>query len=171
MEIMGLVVIVILITLGMFFVVKFMITKQPSDVKQSYTRTEVAANILNTMLKTTAIDCYGMTVTQLLQDCAVNHNIENSQALCDNQKRSCAYTKEIIESIFEGTLVEWGNQNFDLKVKTQEENILHCTNEDCLLSSDTDYDALKNACLGEKEAKQSYIPTNIGVMTINLEVC
>ena len=86
MEIMGLVIIVILITLGLFFVVRFIITKQPSEIKKSYTQTEIAANILNSLLKTTSKDCYGMDVTQLLQDCAVYRDAETSQVKCENEQ-------------------------------------------------------------------------------------
>lgn len=165
MEIMGLVVIVILITLGMFFVVRFMITKQPSEIKKSYTRTEIAANILNSLLKTNAKDCYGMTTTQLLQDCAVNKDTPTNQVKCENDQNSLEYVQIIIETIFNETLISWGNQSFDLKiyidtnnnnVMDEEERILQHTNQ---------------GCSGEKEAKQSYIPTDVGIMTINLEVC
>ncbi len=156
MEIMGLVVIVILITLGMFFVVRFMITKQPSEIKKSYTRTEITANLLNSLLKTTSEDCHGMTVTQLLQDCAVKKDIESSQVKCENDEHSCKYVLNIIRTIFDETLVKWGDQSFDFRVSIGDTLILNNTNR---------------GCSGEREAKQSYIPTDIGIMTITLEVC
>ena len=193
MEIMGLVVIVILITLGLFFVVKFIITKQPSEIKKSYTRTETAANILNTLLKTTAEDCYGMTVKDLLVDCAKSDNIETNQVKCENtdQDYSCEYVLDITKTIFDETLVEWGNQPFDLKAYIGNDlDVLHCingacihypdppggkcincTDEGCTLYAEGECVDLKASCTGEREAKQSYIPTDIGIMTINLEVC
>lgn len=155
---MGLVVIVILVTLGMFFVVKFMITKQPSEIKTSYTKTQVAANILNSMLKTTSEDCYGMTLTQLLQDCAVNKDTP-SQVKCENEEYSCDYAENIIATIFTETLDKWGDQKYDFKAYMDSIN-------DIVLRYNP-----KGVCEGEREAKQSFIPTDKGIMTINLEVC
>ncbi len=155
MEIMGLVIIVILITLGLFFVVRFMITKQPSEIKKYYTRTETTANILNSLLKTNSKDCYGMTTTQLLQDCAENKDTLN-QIKCENEQYSCDHALYIIKTIFDATLKEWGDQNFDFKASVNNNLILNYTNK---------------GCFGEKESKQYYIPTEIGTLIINLEVC
>lgn len=186
MEIMGLVVIVILITLGMFFVVKFMINKPPSEIKKSYTRTELAANLLNTLLKTTSEDCYGMTVKDLLVDCAENKDTE-----CENAKPSCEYVLTITKTIFDETLVKWGNQLFDLKAQIESpDHFLHCINGACIYQYNdvctncTTVDAgcfsyngpgecvdIRNNCPIIKETKHSYIPTDMGTMTITLEVC
>lgn len=164
MEIMGLVVIVILITLGLFFVVRFMIAKQPSEVKKSYTRTETTANILNTLLKTTTKDCYGMNIMQLLQDCAVNKETHN-YLICENNQNSSEYAQIIIETIFNETLIRWGNQSFDFKVYIDTNNNNLIDEEEIILQYEN------QGCSGEREAKQSYIPTDVGIMTINLEVC
>jgi len=155
MEIMGLVIIVILITLGLFFIVRFMIARQPSEIKLSYTRTETAANILNSLLKTTSEDCYGMTVKDLLVDSAENM-YSNNHVICENGENSTAYVLNIIEQVFDETLIKWGDQNFDFRATVGSTPILNSTH---------------NGCPGEKEAKQFYIPTDVGLMTINLEVC
>lgn len=148
---MGLVVIVILITLGLFFVVRFMIAKQPSEIKMSYTRTEIAANILNSLLKTTTEDCYGMTVKDLLVDTA-----ENNYVICENGENSSEYVLNIMDQIFDETLIKWGDQSFDFRASVGSTLILNYTHM---------------GCPGEREAKQAYIPTDVGILIINLEIC
>ena len=59
MEIMGLAIIILLLTLAMIFVVRFVILKGPSDIKKGFTQTELASNMVNTFLKSTSRNCRG----------------------------------------------------------------------------------------------------------------
>ncbi|MFH2027594.1 MAG: hypothetical protein ABIJ08_00510 [Nanoarchaeota archaeon] len=70
MEMLGLALIVILISVGMLFVIKFAILDQVPDHKQQYTESELASNFISTLLQTTNPGCRGLRYTELLQDVA-----------------------------------------------------------------------------------------------------
>jgi len=156
MEIMGLAIIVILLTLGVLFVIQFVVLKEPSDVKKTFTKTQIAANMLNSILKTTSKECYGNTMTQLLQDCA-NYN-ENPAGLiiCENGIDSCEYANSTIEYIFDNTLVEWGGQSFYFSALVEPNSII--------LEQGSE-------CAGERESKQSFIKAGQAILTIRLDLC
>jgi len=67
MEIMGLAIVVVLLVLGMLFAVRFVLFKEPKSYRQDYTTTQLAANMLNTLLKTTT-NCNGLSIKELLQE-------------------------------------------------------------------------------------------------------
>jgi len=69
MEIMGLVIIVILLSLALLFVLQFIILRPASDLKESFTQKEIASNTVNTLLDTTT-DCRQLPLSKLLEDCA-----------------------------------------------------------------------------------------------------
>ncbi len=70
-EMVGLVVVVVLLTLGVFFVIKFIVLKQPSTTRQEFLFTQMASNTANALLKTQT-DCRGYDMTELIGDCAKN---------------------------------------------------------------------------------------------------
>ena len=70
MEIMGMVIVVALIAIGLFFVISFQVGKKPSELKQNYQQSELAANILNVLLRTNVPECKNLDVTELLIDCS-----------------------------------------------------------------------------------------------------
>lgn len=88
MEIMGLAIVVVLLVLGMLFAIKFVLFKTPEDFRAEYTNTQLAANMLNTILNTNT-NCSDISVSELLQDASRSYpNIEcyggNSQAYVNN---------------------------------------------------------------------------------------
>ena len=119
-EIVGLVIIVLLITIGFLFVVKFVIMKEEPDTKKSFVHSELASNTLNVLLKTTT-DCEGSDVTELFQDCASMHpRIE-----CDGVS-SCIRVNETIELILSETLEKWNKQyEFEAYIPDSDEFISH----------------------------------------------
>lgn len=110
MEIFGLVMIVILMTLGLLFAV-IVLTREPRQevfrVKQSLE----AANFLNTMLSTTAPDCNRRSMRELLQDCAqvpVFDGRWTGASLCEDQMTTCERLNESMVQMLERSLGTWG---------------------------------------------------------------
>jgi len=156
MEIMGLAVIIILLSLGILFIIQFTVNKEPSSIKKTFTQTQLASNMLSSVLRTTTIDCSGNSLNNLFKDCAENYNSPNTQLRCQNNQRSCDYLKDSINFIFSSTLIAWGNQSFSFEAKVPGQVILKSTN---------------GKCIGEKESKQNYIQTDAGTLTLIMDIC
>ena len=152
-EIMGLAVIVVLITLGLLFVIRFTIFQPKPEIKEEYTKTELTANILNAMLKTTT-DCNNQDITELLQDCAAFRDVYCS--INGDYGDSCYYLEYFIPNILEKTLDEW-KRSYEFKAGTKQ-------NPDLLSFSSGD-------CTGERETKLYPIPTDVGPVTVRLSIC
>jgi hypothetical protein len=105
MEIMGLAIIVILVTLGIFFVIHFTSTRNSTNIEKEYTDSQMSANLLNTMLQMTAPDCNSKQIKSLFRDCALNQKI-----ICNDGKRSCEYLNYTIQKILDKTLVKWNRK-------------------------------------------------------------
>ncbi|MBR9706308.1 hypothetical protein GOV14_04685 [Candidatus Pacearchaeota archaeon] len=119
MEIMGLAIVIMLLIVGMLFVVRFVITKEPEGYKKEFTQSQLASNMLNTLLKTNT-DCPDLTITELLQDCG--HNPDNPAITCSNNgKKSCQFVEDTAKYIFNQTLDEW-NINYHFTVYFEEDN-------------------------------------------------
>ncbi len=99
MEIMGLAVIIILLTLAGLFVVRFVILK-PVQVKDTYTMKSLATDTLTALLRTNT-GCNDENIRDLLMDCATNGPIS-----CRGVG-SCEYVTAEINSIFDNSLNEW----------------------------------------------------------------
>jgi hypothetical protein len=112
-EIIGLVIIVILISLALIFVLQFSL-KKPADIKKSYTHATVASSEINALVKS-ATYCKGnavITVSDLMKDCALYY-WQNGSLVCDNDMRSCEYLNYFVDGVLNATLIEW-NKNFHL---------------------------------------------------------
>lgn len=111
MELIGLVVIVILITLGMLFLTKFALNAKPKNTL--LLRKGLASSSVTALLKTTVDKgvCAGGAVPQLkevLEDCARNYPPELSRSVlsCDNQ-HSCDFFRETAQQLLDSTLGSW----------------------------------------------------------------
>ena len=150
MEIIGLAIVIILITLAMIFVVRFVVIKKPAEFKKAFTQTELASNMVNTFLKTTSRDCNGLSMTELLQDCA------QSQAIyCENGMVSCRYVNETASLVFADTLESW-NIGYEFKAYLEEQNPILGQGK---------------ACIGEKKSKLFPIPTAARTLYVKLDIC
>lgn len=107
MEMIGLVVIVILITLGMLFLAQFALKEKPD--KKVFTRKGLAYSSMSAVLKTT-VEC-GDPVgigERLIEACAVSKGVAGQSKLpCLRGKDSCEFVKDIIEELLKSTLGTW----------------------------------------------------------------
>jgi hypothetical protein len=153
MEIMGLTIIIILILIGVLFAVQFVIKKPAPELRESFLRTQQAANMLNAMLGTTT-DCEGATVTELLQDCATTQSMYC--ATVDVNGNSCEYVELAMGKMFAETITKWNvDFNFSIAGPSGVSNIRF----------------ERGSCIGEKEVKIQPIPTMSGTVTLRLELC
>tara|TARA_Y100000310_G_C20546348_1_gene745776 strand:- start:118 stop:594 length:477 start_codon:yes stop_codon:yes gene_type:complete len=149
-EIIGLAIVVLLLIIGMTFVIRFMMAKEPIDYKKQFTQAEIASNMINTFLKSTSKDCNGLSMTELLQDCGQSMGI-----FCENGEGSCTYVNRTAAFIFEQTLEEW-KIDYEFKVFQQEENPKF---------------TLGTPCPASKKSKTFPIPTSSGTIFVKLDVC
>lgn len=153
MEIMGLAIVVILISLSLIFVVRFVVLKKPTDFKKAFTQTELASNTLNTFLKTTSKDCSGLSMTELLQDCA-----QGSSITCGGNMKSCIYVNQTAKEIFTNTLDSW-NVEYYFSVYQDESNPRFTLPEP------------GKPCAGAKKSKLFAIPTAGATLFVKLDIC
>jgi hypothetical protein len=149
-EIMGLVIIVVLVSLAMLFVVQFVVLKEPSTLKKTYTHKQLAANTLNTLVRTTTM-CKGQEINQLLRDCAA-YSSSGGIILCENGQGSCEFVRNAIYEILHNTLDAWNK-------------------EYAFYASIADIGFSNGNCTGERQTKINPIPTDAGVMTLRLDIC
>ena len=100
MEIMGIAIVVIILTIIIMFVIRWGALKKPVEYKKEFAQSEIATNLVNTMLSTTT-DCKGMTFNDLFQDC------DTTKTECSAGKNTCKYAEEEVPKIFTGTLGVW----------------------------------------------------------------
>jgi len=109
MEMMGLVVIVILITLGMFFMISFGLKEDKAEKK--FTRKGLAASTMGAIMKATTASDENCGLIEfendLLEDCAVNFETPdyNFQYNCGGLN-SCLFLNKTIYKILNETLWE-----------------------------------------------------------------
>ena len=120
MEMIGLVVIVILITLGMLFMAQFAFKDRPE--KKIFTRKGLAYSTVSAIMKTTVTDSscvqefVGDTAPQvgkdILEDCAANKDTGPwgySQYRCQGQ-HSCVFVQQHISDLLNSTLGSWNKR-------------------------------------------------------------
>ena len=133
MEMIGLVFIVLLITIGMLFFVRFSLDE--SESKKVYTRSGLATSTMSAIMKTTIDGNYyycrppflvsspHLTLgTDLLQDCAKWFPNSISDYKCGN-KHSCVFLNETITTLLNDTLGQWGkNYEYTSTLTTMDGN-------------------------------------------------
>ncbi len=159
LEILGLAIIVILITLGILFVIKFVVLKEPTQLRKSYMRTEMASNMLNALVRTDT-DCRRKSVTELLQDCANNpRDSGGGSIVCETGEYSCEFVNNTIHDITDQTFGVW-NIDYELLIWLEDgESLTHILEPDA------------TACKGAKESKPFYIPLDVTSINLRLDLC
>ena len=110
MEIFGLVIIVILMSLGLLFAV-VVLTKDTSQEVSRVKSSLEAANFLNSMLGATAPDCNRRLVRELVQDCALGSVVDNQLqgvSRCEDEMPTCDKLKFVMSDMLDSSLGEWG---------------------------------------------------------------
>ena len=150
-EMIGLVVIVILITVGMLFMAQFALN-QDQD-KKTFTRKSLSFSTMSAIMKT-ELTCEdsssGSTKVlsvelDLLEDCAEHYNSREgsyiySDYMCDGL-HSCDFLQEQIGYVLNETLGQW-NKNYQLQSNfvsgTNEDQLIYVDNGGCTYSSERD---------------------------------
>ena len=148
-EIMGLAIVVILVIIGTLAIARFG-SDQASSYKKDYEQSKLASSMLDTLLMTTSRDCNGLSMMQILQDCAGN---PNNPGLC-NAENSCAYFEQQAKEMFKGTLESW-QVNYELSIFYDEESPIIKLGKQCIT----------------KQSELFPVPTESGVLFAKLDIC
>ena len=150
MEILGLAIVIVLILVATIFVVRFLVLKSPTEYRKGFVSSELASNMLNTLLKTAAKECSQLTITELLQDCAQAKSIT-----CDNGQDSCEFVESTANTIFDKTFKSW-NMQYEFLAYTDIKSPLI---------------KLGKTCRAEKRSKIFPIPISTATMYTKLDIC
>jgi hypothetical protein len=153
MEIMGLVIIVLLISLGFLFVVKFVVMAPPKDIRQEHEQSQMSANLLNSLLQSTATDCNNQQIKSLIRDCAMSEEI-----YCGGNY-SCEYVNETFTKVLSQTLDAW-NRKYYLNVSDPTDKIRANFNNKNM--------TFGKPCVGEWDNK--FYPIQAGAQTVIVEL-
>jgi|SRR3989338_6617194 len=149
-EILGLAIVVVLILVATIFVVRFLVLKAPTEYRKGFVSSEIASNMLNTLLKTAAKECSQLTVTELLQDCAQARSI-----ICDDGKDSCKFVESTANYIFDQTFDKW-NMQYEFLAYTDIRSPLI---------------KVGKPCKADKRSKLFPIPISVATMYTKLDIC
>ena len=156
MELIGIAIVVVLVSLGMLYVVSFNLSSKQSKLKQTYTHTELASNSLSAMLKTKAVQCGDVTITELLQDCVRGASIN-----C-NGTNSCDYANETINFILNATLIEYDKAyNFSVSQTNISFLVKNCSRT--LTYKGNDWESIESSTFP--------IPLDPGTILVKLDIC
>ena len=170
MEIMGLAIIVILISVVMLFAIRFVILREPAEYKKEYTQTELASNMLSTLLKTTS-DCRGLSFTEIYQDCGNHHDDEDFQFECSTDIGSCEYIKGKTGIILDSTLKGW-NMGYKFIVRLNDDTDPLTYDYGGVSSSTMSWE--EGGCPGVKKHKIYPIPIDASgsnILYVTLDIC
>jgi len=184
-ELIGLVMIVILISVSVLFVIRFVALKEPSQAKQIYEQSEIASNMISALLETT-VHCDEQDIiirmNDLFRDCAL---FETYDCLPDNAGQpldpddpptpeelwdicawhndgadSCTLLNCTLEKIFNNSLEVW-NREYVFTA--------YILNE---LSGRGPITNLSNThCLYGRESEIYPLPLNPGTLILQLDIC
>ena len=110
MELIGIAIIVILMSLGILFMLSFGISDKGSSFKQEFTNKELVSNTLSTLLRVKAYHCGDLTIEDILQDCFMMDSF-----VCETEQgslTSCDYVSQVTSDIFSKTFDKWDRSYF-----------------------------------------------------------
>lgn len=153
MEIMGLAVIVILLSLALVFVIRFVAFEKPSEVSKEFRHSELGANFLNTFIETNDPECMNIKFSTLLGDCA------DDEAIYCQGDTSCSHLEAKTGSILEDTFGRWNVDYYFIASRDIENPI------------DTGlFPPIGREC-SEGKVKIQPLPTRKGTIYLSLYIC
>jgi len=165
MEIIGLMVIVILITLAMLFMVKFGMSKD--NYKKTYTSELLVSSTIGAITKTTTDlndGCGSLSFEKdLLDDCASNSGEYDSvySHHCDG-KNSCDFLQDRVTKILNETLGNWSKRyEFIVYVETKPDPLISISN----------FGGCPKRFGGDIDRADQHLKTSLGLATITMKVC
>jgi hypothetical protein len=164
MEIMGLMIVVLLLIVGVLFAIKFVVLKKPTEVRQTFSRTQLASNMGLAIMASTTYDCRGTAIKDLLIDCA-EWPEEGGTITCDDGRKACNYVNETINGIINKTFNAWKTKYYMIAGTRmhrigQSDQIIYFYHPDCNPEKPRP---------GESES--FFLPTNRGMLTLKIFVC
>jgi hypothetical protein len=127
-EIMGLAIVVILVTLGLFFAVMFGPKTPSKSIVKEYSNEELSQDFVITLLNTET-EC-GYDFNKLIRDCAAN-----LQEIECYEMSSCDYMNLTIETILNRTFYNW-DSSFTFRIEKNNEDIILFDNTGCTETSE-----------------------------------
>ena len=157
MEIMGLVIIVILLALGMFLLVRFLVIEQPEEVKKTFTSKELATNMISTLLKAdSGCGDKNLDMTELM----IAH-AEFEEFTCNGDDIQ-VYLEDSIKNIFNQTLGVW-NIQYQLDINFPADR------PDVCLPQDQNGDCIP--CEAGRERRLFPLPSDYGIILVRMDIC
>src|SRR3989344_6478819 len=102
-EMMGLMIIVVILSLALLFVVKVVFTQEKTDTTQSYETSKLVESFVNTLFQTSSGCTDDTTIPDLLIDCAKNP-FSGGSITCDDGRESCVFANATIVTILQSTI-------------------------------------------------------------------
>ena len=151
MEILGLAVVIVILLTGIVIFAKIGPYKK-TETRNDFISSELASNMINTFLKTSARDCSQLTMSELLYDCA-----RGTELICNDSANSdsCEYVKFTADDIFKITFGQW---------KVNYQFLAYVDINSPLVESG-------QKCQGEKTSKIFPLPVSTGNMFVKLDIC
>lgn len=128
-EILGLAIIVVFIAIGMLFVVKFMINQPADDTREEFIRSELANNILSSVIDANT-PCRSQDISELLKDCAEN----NPGDIKCGDMYSCEYAEQETTLMISNFMEAMGHQkNYKFRVTLNQDTLILLEHGNCTI--------------------------------------
>ena len=127
--------------------IRNIVLKKPADYRNPFVTSELATNMLGTLLKTST-ECSKLTITELLQDCS-----RGSSITCFNGQDSCMFAEATANDIFSKTFDKW-KIKYEFTASTETGQMIH----------------LGEKCKADKKSKLYPIPSTVTIDVV-LDVC
>ena len=153
-EILGLSIVIIFISIGMLFFVKSIITKKPGQERETYIRSQLASNILGSIVDAHT-DCRNQDFSDLLEDC--NEHQPTGHINCPGGKKSCEYADSEITFILSNFMEKLGgNKSYQfIALNAEAVDIIYIKNGTCTIW----------------ESATQPLPTLLGTLELRFNMC